>query len=104
MILVVGSVQVRPGRLAEALALSTAHVQRSRAQGGCIAHDVHQDVQDPQRLVFIEQWGTPQALWTHFRVPASQEFAQALTALAQEPPSLAVYDAAPMAAPGRSAR
>lgn len=104
MILVVGSVLVLPGCLAEALALSTAHVQRSRAEGGCIAHDVHQDVQDPQRLVFIEQWGTPEALWAHFRVPASQEFAKALTGLAQELPTLAVYDAAPMVVPGRAAR
>jgi quinol monooxygenase YgiN len=99
MILVVGSVVTRMGCLAEALALSTAHVRRSRAEDGCISHHVHQDVEDPQRLVFVEQWGTVQALWSHFQVPESQEFARALNALAQEPPSLAVYDAAPVAVP-----
>jgi quinol monooxygenase YgiN len=58
MILVIGSVVVRDGRLAEAIALSQEHVTRSRAEPGCKAHAVHQDTENPNRLVFVEQWST----------------------------------------------
>jgi len=55
MILVPGSVVVAEGCYAEALTLSEEHVARSRAEPGCIAHAVHQDTENPQRLVFVEQ-------------------------------------------------
>jgi hypothetical protein len=54
MIIVLGSVVVREGRVNEALSLSQEHVARSRAEPGCIAHAVHQDAENPLRLVFIE--------------------------------------------------
>ena len=93
MILVLGSVTLREGCLAEALALSREHVARSRAEPGCIAHAVHQDAEDPQRLVFVEQWSDRAALQQHFVVPASRAFAKALAALAAQAPSIALYEA-----------
>jgi len=103
MILVLGSVIAGEGRVADALALSREHVLRSRAEPGCIAHAVHQDTENPQRLVFVEQWTDQAALWDHFKVPASRGFAKALAALATEPPSIAIYEAAPVQVPGKSA-
>jgi quinol monooxygenase YgiN len=93
MILVLGSVTAREGRLDEALALSLEHVARSRAEPGCIAHAVHHDGENPLRLVFVEQWADQAALQAHFKVPASRAFGKALAELASEPPTLAVYDA-----------
>jgi quinol monooxygenase YgiN len=104
MIIVLGSVVARAGREAEALALSRAHVERSRAEPGCLAHAVHQDAENPSRLVFVEQWATQAALWDHFKVPASRAFAQALAALAAQAPDIALYDANPLALPGQDAR
>ena len=78
MILVLGSVLVKEGGMTEALALSQEHVARSRAEPGCIAHAVHRDVENPSRLVFVEQWSSEAALWEHFKVPASRAFARAL--------------------------
>lgn len=103
MILVLGSVVASEGRVADALALSQEHVLRSRAEPGCIAHAVHQDTENPQRLVFVEQWADRAALWEHFKVPASRGFAKVLAALATEPPSIAIYEAAPVQVPGKSA-
>ena len=96
MILVVGSVIVQPGRLEEALALSLEHVLRSRAEPGCITHGVHQDAENPQRLVFVEEWADAAALQVHFRVPASRQFGKALGALAVEPPTMQVFQAEPV--------
>ncbi len=99
MILVLGSAHVQPGRLDEALAISHAHVQRSRTEPGCIAHAVHIDGEDAQRLVFVEQWADMAALQAHFRVPASREMARSLAALCTAPPAIQLFDATALPAP-----
>jgi quinol monooxygenase YgiN len=96
MIIVLGSVTVRSDSLAQALALSREHVGRSRGEPGCIAHAVHQDAEDPRRLVFVEQWTDRAALQRHFLVPESRNFVKALGALAIGPPSMTIYDATPV--------
>jgi quinol monooxygenase YgiN len=93
MIIVLGSVTASQGRLVEALALSHEHVARSRGEPGCLSHAVHQDTENPQRLVFVEQWADSAALAKHFQVPASRSFVKALSALASEPPKLEMYEA-----------
>ncbi|MEM7412169.1 MAG: putative quinol monooxygenase [Myxococcota bacterium] len=93
MILVLGSVVVQEGQMPAALEESRAHVARSRAEPGCLTHDVYQDPDDPRRLVFVEQWSDRAALAQHFQVPASREFVRALRALAAEPTSMSVFEA-----------
>jgi quinol monooxygenase YgiN len=53
--------------------------------------------------VFVEQWANQEALWEHFKVPESRAFAKGLAALAQEEPSIAIYEATPVQVPGKSA-
>lgn len=88
-----GAVVVKPDAVEDALALSRAHVARSRTEPGCVTHDVHVDAEHPQRLVFVERWADHPALMTHFAVSASNEFIEAITALAVEPPSIEIYEA-----------
>lgn len=104
MILVVGRIVAQEGRLDDALASSREHVERSRAEPGCISHDVHQDVENPRRIVFVERWTDSAALARHFGVPASGAFVRTIVALAAEPPSIAIYEASELPAPdlGRS--
>jgi quinol monooxygenase YgiN len=92
MIIVTGSLVARDGWLAEALVLSLEHVRRSRAESGCLSHAVHQDAENPSRLVFLEEWVDQAALATHFSVPASRAFARAIAAMAVEPPMLKVFE------------
>jgi len=96
MILVLGSVVARDGTIGDALNLSRQHVLRSRMEPGCLAHAVHKDTENPNRLVFVEQWSSEEALREHFRVPESRAFAKELATLAAEPPSIAVYRASPV--------
>ena len=98
MILVLGSVIAQSGRVQEALALSQEHVARSRAEPGCIAHAVHIDSENPNRLVFVEQWADQASLTQHFKVPASRTFVKALAGLAAEKPSMAIYEATQLSA------
>ena len=103
MILVLGCVVSKVGNTAEALALSQDHVVRSRAEKGCLSHAVHQDTENPQRLVFVEQWSSSASLWEHFKVPASRAFAKALANLSTEAPSMQLYEATEIALPGKNA-
>jgi quinol monooxygenase YgiN len=96
VILVVGSVVVREGKLAEALSLSQAHVARSRSEPGCLLHGVHQDTENPNRLVFVEKWADQESLRQHFVVPDSRAFAKALSTVAVEVPVLEAYDGTPV--------
>ena len=95
MIIVTGSVRARPDTIDDAIALSLAHVHRSRAEPGCLMHSVHRDVEDPLRLVFLEHWEDGEALAAHFAVPESGEFVNQISALAAEPPAIQIYDATP---------
>jgi quinol monooxygenase YgiN len=96
VIIVTGSVQALPESRAEVLRLSLEHVARSRLEPGCLLHSVHEDVENPHRLVFIEHWADRAALDTHFRVPASAAFAKRVGKLAAAPPTLEIYDATPL--------
>ena len=96
MILVTGSVLAKPDTYDEVLAISLAHVQRSRAEPGCVAHNVHQDAENSLRLVFVEEWTDRAALLAHFAVLESRAFAQTIRALAAEPPVLKIYETTPV--------
>lgn len=93
MIVVVGHVIVNESGLAQALGESLRHVRRSRAEPGCLAHGVHQDVENPRRLVFVEQWSDMAALRQHFGLPESRAFVKMLAGLADAKPGMAIYEA-----------
>jgi quinol monooxygenase YgiN len=93
MILITGTVLARPETAAELRRLSLEHVHRSRAEPGCLSHDVHVDAENPLRFVFVERWEDAAAVRAHFAVPESRAFARALGGLAAEPPSMHLYQA-----------
>ncbi len=95
MILVTGSILARPDTIEEMLALSVEHVKRSRGEPGCRSHAVHRDAENPLRLVFLEEWDDHAALAAHFAVPASRAFVKAASALAQDKPTLNIFQATP---------
>ena len=93
MIIVTGSIEASDETFSEILRVSLEHVHRSRTEPGCISHAVHRDAERPNRLFFFEQWADRDALFTHFAVPASREFADAVSKLATGIPTLEIYDA-----------
>lgn len=93
MIIVTGKVLTNAENRAAIEAESVAHCRRSRAEPGCIAHNVHADCEEPDRLVFVEKWKDAAALRAHFAVPDSWAFVRTMSALATEPPSMEIYAA-----------
>jgi quinol monooxygenase YgiN len=96
MIIVTGSVRERTVTLAAVLQASLEHVRRSRTEPGCLLHSVHQSVEDPLLVVFLEHWADRDALTTHFAQPGSNDFVKRVAALAAERPSIEIYEAAPV--------
>lgn len=94
MILVTGLVFTTPETAGEITRLCVAHSVRSRAEPGCIAHNVHVDCEDPSRLVFVEKWADMDALKAHFAVPESLAFVKAVRALSPEPTAMQMFKAA----------
>jgi quinol monooxygenase YgiN len=92
MVLVTGSFVAKEGRLAAALALSLEHVRRSRLEKGCVSHAVHQDAENPSRLVFVEEWVDRAVLAAHFAVPASHAFVKAVNELAVDAPTIQIFE------------
>src|SRR6201991_3213834 len=93
MIVVTGSVTGREDSFSKIRRLSLEHVRRSRLEPGCISHAVHVDCENPQRLLFVEQWADRAALLAHFAVPASRDFVRALQPLAANATTIEIYDA-----------
>jgi quinol monooxygenase YgiN len=91
MIIITGSVLTNADNRSAIEAESIAHCRRSRAEPGCIAHNVHADCEHPDRLVFVEKWVDAAALLAHFRVPESGAFVRAITALSDEAPEMQIY-------------
>lgn len=98
MIIVTGHVIARPDTQEAVEQLAVEHVLRSRAEPGCISHEVSRDVQQPLRFVFVERWESMAALQAHFRVEASRTFALSMASLCQEPPQIDIYEAAAVGA------
>lgn len=93
MIIVTGSVHARSDTLDEVLRLAIEHVRRSRTELGCLLHSVHQDVEDPFHVVFLEHWTDHHALLAHFEVPESRTFARAMRDLAVVDPVIEIHEA-----------
>ena len=91
MILITGSLTAKPDTYEELEALSLAHVRRSRLEPGCVSHAVHRDVENPLRLVFLEQWEDQAAVDAHFVVPEAGEFVTQAIGLCDGRPTLNVF-------------
>lgn len=82
MIIVIGDARATPQGRDEALRLSLEHVQRSRAEAGCISHNVS-----------VEYWQDMPALQAHFGLAASKGFIAALSPLLAGRPNMKIYPA-----------
>jgi len=93
MIIVLGSVIAKPGQENAVRDLSLTHVKRSRAEPGCIAHNVSEDSENASRFVFVEYWQDMPALMAHFAVQDSQDFVRDLRPLLAETPEMKIFNA-----------
>jgi len=87
-VVVVATIQVRPGTEDEALAAFSASIPPTHAEEGCLGYALHQDREDPTRFVFVEQWASEDALQAHGTTPHLRELFGTVGALVTGPPSI----------------
>jgi quinol monooxygenase YgiN len=92
MIVITGSLIARPETVEEAKRLGIEHSRRSRAEPGCIAHNIHVDAENPLRLMFYEEWQDVAAVKAHFAVPESVGFVRQFHKLAASRVPMKIYD------------
>ncbi len=92
MIIITGSVLTNAETRAEIEADCIAHSRRSRAEPGCIAHNIHADCENPDLLVFVELWADAAAVKAHFAVPESEAFVARMREQASAPLSIKIYN------------
>ena len=69
---------VNPAHRAELLAVFRDLVAKSRAEAGNLRYDLHQDLQNENRFVFVETWQDQAAVDSHNASGHFQGFVQAI--------------------------
>lgn len=62
---VIAHIHAAPGNEALVREVLESYVAPTRKEDGCIRYDLFQDVSDPTKFTFIEEWTSPAALEAH---------------------------------------
>jgi quinol monooxygenase YgiN len=63
-------------------------IEPTRAEAGCIAYDLHQDIDNPAVLVFLESWKSKEDLEKHLQMPYLQSLLALVDDICVEPPEI----------------
>ena len=69
MIKIVARSVIKPGKKEEFLSLVEELIAESRKEEGCISYDLHEDINSPNCLAFIEEWKDEEAIKIHNASP-----------------------------------
>ena len=78
MIVVAGTVAVKPETREEAVRAALEMARATRAEPGCISYRFFADLADPNTFLIFEEWESDEALATHFQTPHMATFQQRL--------------------------
>lgn len=69
MIYVIATLTIKPGSLDALRGPAAACIADTRKESGCLSYELFASVTDPEKLVFVEQWESRDALTAHSRQP-----------------------------------
>jgi quinol monooxygenase YgiN len=78
VIIVHGTIPIRPERREQALELARRMTVATQAEMGCISYDFYVGLSDPNTLMLFQEWESMEALMGHFQTDHMDEFLQAL--------------------------
>jgi quinol monooxygenase YgiN len=81
MIIVHGSIPIRPERRDQALALAKQMATASRNEKGCRSYEFYVGLADPDTLMLFQEWESMDALMGHFDTDHMDAFLQQLPEL-----------------------
>ncbi len=81
MIIVHGTIPLKPDCREEALRLARGMAEATRAELGCISYEFYVGLSDPNTLMLFQEWENMEALMAHFQTEHMEDFLQALPEL-----------------------
>jgi quinol monooxygenase YgiN len=81
VIIVHGTIPIRPECRERALELARAMAEATQAEPGCISYDFYVGLSDANTLMLFQEWESMEALTKHFQTPHMEEFLRALPAV-----------------------
>lgn len=94
MLVIAGTVKVKPESRAEAAAAALTMATATRAEPGCKSYGFYADLGDPNTFLIFEQWENEAALMAHFQTPHMAAFNAAIPRFLAAPPSIDRYEIA----------
>ena len=91
MIVIAGSVSIRPEKRAEAIRAALDMARATRAEPGCHAYRFSADLDDPNLMYIFEEWEDDAALARHFQTPHMAAFRKLLPAIVAAPGTITRY-------------
>src|SRR4029077_14613865 len=78
MIVIAGSVPVRPDRREEAVRVARTMAAATRGEAGCQTYRFSADLDDPNMFLIFEEWDSEEALGRRFQTPHMAALREAL--------------------------
>lgn len=100
MIVVAGTVTIRPGKREDAARLAETMARATRAEAGCRHYRFYADLDDPHTFFVFEEWESEEALARHFQTEHMKVFRQHLPDLIVGAPAIRRYAVSAAAAMG----
>ncbi len=92
MIVLTAYVVLQPDKVEPALKACQTVKRHSLTEDGCERYDFFQSLDDPTRIVFVEEWSSKPHLDTHFQQAAFQAFFAELGGYIQGPPEIRIFE------------
>ena len=97
MLIVAGTVAVKPERREDAIRAARAVAEATRAEAGCVTYDFWAHLTDPGTFHVFEIWESEEALARHFQTEHMRIFREQIGGLVAGPLSLRRYAVASVA-------
>ena len=81
MIIVHGTIPIRPECREQALKLARGMTEATRAEPGCLSYEFYVGLSDPNTLMLFQEWESMEALMRHFQTPHMEAFLRELPAV-----------------------
>ena len=92
MIVVAGTVTVRPELREKAATAAVSMVAATQQEAGCLKYNIFSDLTDPHTFFVFEEWESDAALMGHFQSAHMATFAAVLGEVLAGPPDIIRYE------------
>lgn len=85
MLVVSGTIPIKPEKRAEAEQLALAMAKATQQEAGCLFYQFYADLADPNIIRVFEEWESEEALASHFQTDHMKNFIQQIPNLVAGP-------------------